>query len=281
MALTATASYSTRQVIINSLMMQKCQVIYKIPNKLNIKYVVMEKPNNILHFLAPLIKDISDNGLKANKGIIFCRTYDDCASIFRTLAFELSMKDTLYQKDSNGISMSVCDLFSSASHPDVKERIISQFITKGGPLKIIVATTAFGLGLDAPDVSYVFHWGSPESVECYLQESGRAGRDGSNAVAQLYYTGKDFSGFVHPNDLMKKYCRNVDGVCRRQILMEVFDESEAENPYPIHLCCDICATSCSCEDCLACTALDMYMEVTKANEAEHDGHEQQSVDCIS
>ena len=232
----------------------------------------MEKPNNISHFLAPLIKDISDNGLKANKGIIFCRTYD--ASIFRTLAFELSMKDTLYQKDSNGISMSVCDLFSSASHPDVKERIISQFITKGGPLKIIVATTAFGLGLDAPDVSYVFHWGSPESVECYLQESGRAGRDGSNAVAQLYYTGKDFSGFVHPNDLMKKYCRNVDGVCRRQILMEVFDESEAENPYPIHLCCDICATSCSCEDCLACTALDMYMEVTKANEAEHDGNEQ-------
>ena len=123
MALTVAASYSTHQVIINSLM-QKCQVIYKTPNKLNMKYVVMEKPNNISHFLAPLIEDISDNGLKANKGIIFCRTYDDCASIFRTLAFELSMKDTLYQKDSNGISMSVCDLFSSSSHPNMKERII-------------------------------------------------------------------------------------------------------------------------------------------------------------
>ena len=78
------------------------------------------------------------------------------------------------------------DMYTACTRKDVKEEILSSFPKKNSKLRNIVATVAFGMGLDCPDVRRIIHWGPHEDIEMYLQETGRAGRDGSQACAILY-----------------------------------------------------------------------------------------------
>ena len=68
-------------------------------------------------------------------------------------------------------------MYTHCTHPTVKEKLLRQF-TSPSCLRIVIATIAFGMGIDCPDVRQIVHWGIPEDPETYVQESGRAGRDG-------------------------------------------------------------------------------------------------------
>ena len=88
------------------------------------------------------------------------------------------------------------------------------------------------------------------SIEDYVPESGRCGRDGADSSAILYFLGPYFSGFHPLSDAVKAYCLNSE-TCRRDKLLEVFDTSgHVTKPIPIHQCCDLCADFCECDDCL-------------------------------
>lgn len=110
-----------------------------------------------------------------------------------------------------------------------------------------MATVAFGLGLDSPNVRHVVHWGPPEDLELYVQETGRGGRDQNFSTATLYYSKTDISSTSHATQPIKKYCENMTN-CRRTILMEQFSDSAIDFPDFGHLCCDVCACVCICED---------------------------------
>lgn len=104
------------------------------------------------------------------------------------------------------------------------------------------------MGLDSPNVRTVIHWGPPEDLEMYVQETGRGGRDNILSDAILYYNKRDIAAHSHVTEGVKRYCENMSE-CRRALLMRQFTDEALDLPLHRHLCCDVCASVCFCEDC--------------------------------
>lgn len=86
-------------------------------------------------------------------------------------------------------------MFTACNTASIKNSILSSFLSPIGKLRIVVATVAFGLEFDCPDVCRIIHWTLPADLESYIQETGRGGRDGSTAHVTLFYSKKDISLF--------------------------------------------------------------------------------------
>jgi ATP-dependent DNA helicase RecQ len=101
----------------------------------------------------------------------------------------------------------------------VRRQVLRAFLA--GRVSVIVATSAFGMGIDKPDVRRVLHWGPPRTLEAYYQEAGRAGRDGREACCLVLWRPADLSwGDIAP--AMRRYVEARR--CRRRVLLEYFGE---------------------------------------------------------
>ena len=107
---------------------------------------------------------LNDNKEYANRCIIFCRTYDSTFEVFEMLASELNKKDSLYIAGDNipqpGEKMKnrLVDKYDACTAPSVKNHIVQSFSDPQGVLCVVVATIAFGMGLDCPNARHVIHW---------------------------------------------------------------------------------------------------------------------------
>ena len=139
----------------------------------------------------------------------------------------------------------VVDMYTRCTESHVKEKILDSFSAIDGNLRIVIGTIAFGMGLDCPDVRQVIHWGPSADVEAYVQETGRAGRDGYMSRATLYYSPANFR-FSSPD--MVDYC-NSTHVCKRTALFKEFDDDTTIKPCILCSCCDMCESNCNCTLC--------------------------------
>jgi ATP-dependent DNA helicase RecQ len=154
-----------------------------------------------------------------------------------------------------------------------RRRAQDDFITERAD--VVVATVAFGMGIDRSDVRYVIHAGMPKSIEHYQQEAGRAGRDGLAAECLLLYSGGDFGlwrsilmaeGLPAPGALVKlgemyDYCQGA--ACRHRFLVEYFGQV-----YGADACgaCDVCLGEIAVEDGAAALARQILAAVVELGE---------------
>jgi len=166
LALTATATAEVQADIQQKLQFRQPNVFRKSFERKNISYSVLNTEDKLRKLI-----DIA-HGVKGS-GIVYVRTRRETSEIAR-----------LYTN--NGIK---ADFYHAGLHVDERSRKQDDWINNR--TRVIVATNAFGMGIDKPDVRFVIHKDVPESLEAYYQEAGRAGRDEQKAYAVLLYNNAD------------------------------------------------------------------------------------------
>ncbi|XP_078430697.1 uncharacterized protein LOC144702499 [Wolffia australiana] len=188
-------------------------------NRENIFYGV-KACNRSLSFVQELVQEISNHLADGGSTIIYCTTIKDTEHVFEALN-KARIKVGIYHGQMGN-----------------RAREESHRLFTRDELQVMVATVAFGMGVDKPNVRTVIHYGCPKSLESYYQESGRCGRDGLPSMCQLYYSRGDFAkaefycgestSEVHRKSITaslmmaEKYC--LLPTCRRKFLLEYFGE---------------------------------------------------------
>lgn len=230
LAITATADEKTRLDICRQLGLSKPAIYVSSFDRPNIKYAILEKENE----MDQLHQFIKKNH-EGETGIVYC----------------------LSRKKVEKVAQDLCKLGYNAVcyHAGlmVEERSRAQELFSKEEGIIVVATIAFGMGIDRPDVRFVAHLDLPKSIESYYQETGRAGRDGRASNAWMVYGLSDvvkLSQMLELTDADESYKRVARGkldsmlslceatTCRRQYLLQYFGEScsgQCQN-------CDACLT---------------------------------------
>ena len=244
MALTATATKETRVKVMKVLGMSpsSCAIINTSPEKANIYLNVKEKMP-VPDFVQRVSKVIVCDGMKSKKMLIFCRTYEDCYCFYQGFKSTLGGKFTAPMNAPNLPRFRLVDMYTRCTQNEVKEHIVTEFSKPDGKLRVVIATIAFGMGVDCPNISYIVHWGPSETPEDYVQEIGRAGWDGQPAYAMLFFTPRDK---LHVERSMIEYSTKHD-TCKRLKLFQPFDSFTSDNRTVFGCkCCFVCASSCEC-----------------------------------
>ena len=211
MALTATATQTSRQQICKHLGMVKPFLLVESPNRPNITYSVLAA-ETIKETFAPLVEEIRRKHTSMDKVIVFCRTYDDSSRIYLFIRSRLGVLGVQPVGAPDLSRLRLVEMFTACTHKDVKESILANFIIPEGYLRVVIATVAFGMGLDCPTVRRIVHWGGSNDIEAYLQETGGAGRDGMLSQAILYSISSHTNRLMDEN--MRNYTKNKE-ICRR------------------------------------------------------------------
>jgi ATP-dependent DNA helicase RecQ len=228
-ALTATATAKVREDIINQLQLQNAKVFISSFNRENLHIGVLEKKQAFPKLLTLLQR------YKKESVIIYCFSRRDTETIAENLRANKFKARAYHAGLTAKERSSVQDLF-------IKDEV-----------NIIVATIAFGMGIDKPDVRLVVHYTYPKTLEGYYQEIGRAGRDGLPSECIMFYTYGDtmkhkfFIRQIEDEELRERVQEKLDqvirfaelGTCRKKYLLDYFGEE---------LKGDNC---CSCDICLA------------------------------
>ena len=198
-ALTATATPKVQQDIQKNLQMNNATVFKSSFNRANLFYEVRAKRNVIKE----IVKFVKQN--QGKSGIIYCLSRKKVEEVAEALSL-------------NGIKALP---YHAGLDPKVRADTQDKFLMED--VDVIVATIAFGMGIDKPDVRYVIHHDMPKSMEGYYQETGRSGRDGGEGVCVAFYSEKDI-------DKLQKFMKDKPVSEREigtQILKEVIDYAES------------------------------------------------------
>ena len=247
LALTATATKRLRTEICCTLGIKNPVAVEVSPDKPNVRLACNEF-TSISETLGPIAERLKIERTNLGRVIIFCKRRLLCSQIYSFFKYVLGLDFTeppMTRIESPTVPENhLVDMFTSGTHPCVKEVILKSFKSSTAPLRIVIATIAFGLGIDCTDVREVIHLGPPSNIEEYVQHIGRAGRDNKPSCALLLY-GPGLMG--NTTKSLVEYCKRND-LCRRNFLFTDFECYKPNTVKGCH-CCDVCSKCCVCSEC--------------------------------
>jgi ATP-dependent DNA helicase RecQ len=243
--MTATASKAMRQKLRNNLGMQQCIELVKSPSRDNIRLATKKVSSDPAITFGWLCGELESKGPRTEKVVLYCKSIAECSMLYSDV-FKLTLgKRAYYLVGAKDVSANrLVDMYHSATPEDVKLHIMNSLKDPMSLLRVVIATSALGMGVDFKAVNNVVHNGPPRNIEAYMQAFGRAGRDGSQAPSIILNHGRQLQCL---SDEMLMYVSEAKQ-CMRVKLLQLFD---GENTKPLalkHACCSFCALSCDCQD---------------------------------
>ena len=166
MALTATAVKETRQMICSTLCMDKStHIINESPLCSNIRFIVYQRKPKFLESkdcLKPLLNQLTILRTQLPRTIVFCQRY--CTSIYDYFRSELGPNFTEPPHSPDLAVFRLVDMYMCTTADDVKEEISQDFRDTKGHIRVLICTSAFGMGVDCKAVENVYHWGAPSDI---------------------------------------------------------------------------------------------------------------------